>query len=65
MSNQGAGQGKKKGQVTGTQNGLKCDVCNCVHNDQHYGCKAKEVIVGPDFATSQTDTVCATFKKAD
>ena len=45
------------------RNCLKCDVCNCVHNDQHCGCTAKEVVVGPDFATSQNDTTCATFRK--
>ncbi len=47
------------------KNHIKCDVCNCVHNDQHSGCTAKEIFVGPDFATSQTDTTCATFKKSD
>lgn len=46
------------------QNYLKCDVCNCIHNDQNCGCTAKEVVVGPDFATSKTDTICGTFKKA-
>lgn len=46
------------------RNCLKCDVCNCVYNDQHCGCLAKQVIVGPNFATSQNDTVCGTFKKS-
>lgn len=47
------------------KNHIKCDVCNCVYNDQNCGCCAKEVYVGPDFAASQTDTTCATFKKSD
>lgn len=46
-------------------NRIKCDVCNCVHNDQCSGCTAKEIIVGPDFATNCNDTVCGTFKKSD
>ena len=49
---------------TQKQNCLKCDVCNCIHNDQHCGCTAKQVVVGPNFATSQNDTVCGTFKKS-
>ncbi len=47
------------------KNCLKCDVCNCVHNDQHCGCTAKQIFVGPDSAKSQSETVCATFEKTD
>ncbi len=46
------------------RNCLKCDVCNCIHNDQNCGCTAKEIVVGPDFASSQSDTVCGTFQKS-
>ncbi|MBP0979815.1 MAG: DUF1540 domain-containing protein [Oscillospiraceae bacterium] len=47
------------------KNHVKCDVCNCVHNDQNCGCTAKQILVGPDFATSQKDTTCASFKKSN
>ena len=42
--------------------GIKCDVKNCVYHDCDTYCTAGQIAVGPSFATSSTDTVCATFK---
>lgn len=41
--------------------GVKCGVHNCVYNNQTL-CTAKEINVGPQFASCSTDTACATFK---
>lgn len=41
--------------------GIACSVKNCIHNDDCY-CTAPKINVGPGYATSCTDTVCATFK---
>ena len=50
-------EGKKK------LRGVVCDVKNCVYNDQHSYCTAEKIAVGPTYATSCTDTVCATFRQ--
>ena len=42
--------------------GVVCDVKNCVHHDGECYCAAKEISVGPTYAISSADTVCATFK---
>lgn len=42
--------------------GIKCDVTNCHYNDLNHHCIAREITVGPQFANSSADTVCATFK---
>lgn len=42
--------------------GVSCDVKNCVHHDGESRCTAKEISVGPSYATTSHDTVCATFK---
>ncbi|GAA6514051.1 DUF1540 domain-containing protein [Phocea massiliensis] len=42
--------------------GVKCEVTNCVYNNQKEYCTAKEIKVGPSYASSSTDTICATFK---
>lgn len=42
--------------------GVCCDVKNCVHHDGECSCTAKEITVGPSYASSSSDTVCATFK---
>ncbi len=42
--------------------GIKCDVNNCIYNDESCYCTAKEIHVGPHFASCSSDTVCATFK---
>ena len=40
-----------------------CDVRNCAYHDGDNYCTASKIAVGPSFATSCTDTVCATFKQ--
>lgn len=43
--------------------GISCDVKNCVYHDGDSYCTADRVAVGPSYATSCTDTVCATFRQ--
>ena len=43
--------------------GVSCDVCNCVYHNGENSCTATKINVGPSYATSCTDTVCATFKQ--
>ena len=42
--------------------GISCDVKNCQYHEGDCYCVAEKIAVGPSFATSSTDTVCATFK---
>ena len=42
--------------------GVVCDVKNCVHHDGEHACTAKEITVGPSYASTSGDTACATFK---
>ena len=42
--------------------GIVCDVKNCQYHEGDSHCTAQKIAVGPSFATSSTDTVCATFK---
>ena len=42
--------------------GIVCDVKNCQYHAGDCHCTAEKIAVGPSFATSSTDTVCATFK---
>lgn len=44
-------------------NCVKCDVDSCVHNSGECCCTAKEIKVGPHFASTTNDTVCQTYKK--
>ena len=41
---------------------VMCDVKNCSFNDGQHYCTAKQIAVGPSYASSCTDTVCATFR---
>jgi len=43
--------------------GITCDAKNCVYHDGDNYCTADRINVGPAYATSSTDTVCATFKE--
>lgn len=43
--------------------GVSCDVKNCIYNDGKCRCTAEKIAVGPTYATSCTDTVCATFRQ--
>ncbi|MBQ9511262.1 MAG: DUF1540 domain-containing protein [Clostridia bacterium] len=45
--------------------GIRCDVSNCVYHDGDCTCRAEKISVGPSYATSCTDTVCATFKQKE
>ncbi len=42
--------------------GVNCDVKNCVYHRGEYSCIAEKIVVGPGFATTATETICATFK---
>lgn len=42
--------------------GIVCDVKNCVYNESDRKCCAQKIEVGPNFAVSSADTICATFK---
>lgn len=42
--------------------GISCDVKSCVYHDSETHCTANSIVVGPTFAASSNDTVCATFK---
>ena len=42
--------------------GIVCNVKNCAYHDKDSYCTAPRVCVGPGYANSCTDTVCATFK---
>ncbi len=41
--------------------GISCDVKNCVYHDGDAYCTADRIAVGPTYASSASDTVCATF----
>lgn len=43
--------------------GIVCDVRNCAYHDSDSYCTAEKISVGPSYACSCTDTVCATFKQ--
>lgn len=45
--------------------GVCCDVKNCAYHDGESRCTAKEITVGPSYASSSNDTVCATFKPGE
>lgn len=45
--------------------GISCSVKNCAYHDTEGYCTAGSVNIGPGYAESCTDTVCATFKKVD
>lgn len=41
---------------------LKCDVSSCAFHDGTSFCTAREVKIGPSYAVSSTETVCATYR---
>lgn len=43
------------------QSSITCDVTNCTYNQSKH-CTAKQVKVGPQYASSSADTICVTFK---
>lgn len=57
--------GKCRGNACGEKHnkGVGCDVKNCIWHDGEHYCTAPKIAVGPSYATSCSDTVCATFKQ--
>ena len=45
--------------------GVKCDVKNCVYHSGDKYCTAKCIAVGPQSAQTSADTICSTFKQKD
>ncbi|MDR1002398.1 MAG: DUF1540 domain-containing protein [Oscillospiraceae bacterium] len=41
---------------------INCDVTNCYYHGSANCCHAKSINVGPNYAISESDTVCSTFK---
>ena len=46
-------------------NGIVCEVKNCVYHDCETYCTAEKIAVGPSYATTSSDTICATFKQKE
>ena len=44
-----------------TIEGIKCEVTNCVYHAKEHRCDAGKIEVGPGYAHSSDDTICATF----
>lgn len=42
--------------------GITCDVKNCQYHSGECNCTAEMIKVGPNFACTSAETVCATFK---
>ncbi|MBP3436595.1 MAG: DUF1540 domain-containing protein [Clostridia bacterium] len=42
--------------------GINCDVTHCTYNAEGTSCHAPEISVGPSYANSSAETICATFK---
>ena len=42
--------------------GINCDVKTCYFNDSCEHCTAEKIDVGPTYAATSNDTICATFK---
>ena len=42
--------------------GITCDVKNCMYHEKENCCMAGTIAVGPSYAASSSETVCATFK---
>lgn len=43
--------------------GIKCDVKSCAFHDGDNYCCAREITVGPGYATERKETVCATYRR--
>ena len=42
--------------------GIVCDVRKCIYHGKDNSCSASQIAVGPSYAESSSETVCATFK---
>lgn len=45
--------------------GVMCDVSNCTYHDGRGYCYAHKINIGPSYANTTADTICATFKQKD
>ena len=64
MENNHYGCGSK-GSCDKPNEGVKCDVKNCVYHSGEKHCTAKCIAVGPQSTQTSADTICATFKQKD
>lgn len=42
--------------------GIRCDVSSCAYHDGVNFCTADQVKIGPSYAVSSTETICATYR---
>lgn len=52
--------GKSEGKEINSR--IVCRVQNCAYHCEDSSCSATQIAVGPTYAPSSKDTVCATFK---
>ena len=52
----------KNGCCEHVNKGITCDVKNCQYHSGECNCTAEMIKVGPNFACTSAETVCATFK---
>ncbi len=45
--------------------GIVCSVKNCIYHDCDTYCTAEQIAVGPSYASTSSDTICATFKQKE
>ena len=62
MNDQAFASGPATGEQAIQPTGIKCTVNNCCYN-QGKRCTADEIFIGPHFAASSADTICATFQR--
>lgn len=53
---------EKKAKAKETSSQIVCGVKNCAYHCGDCSCNAEQIAVGPTYASSSGDTVCATFK---
>ncbi len=56
---------EKKQEEKQTNSQIVCGVKNCVYHCGDCSCKAEQIAVGPTYASTSADTVCATFKSKE
>lgn len=56
------GKREDKGLVPEHIRGIRCDVSSCAYHDGVSFCTADQVKIGPSYAVSSTETVCATYR---
>lgn len=53
------------GDIKNVNDGITCDVKNCVYHAGDCYCTANKIAVGPSFASASSDTACVTFKQKE